>query len=215
VLPGVLVYMAQEPLMLWLAATYGGAGPVSEAFAAGRVGAVFAILGQFVLMVVMPRLAGINEDAHFLRMAATVGLLLLVVGALSVLFCIVAPWLPLLLIGPRYAHLQREVLIVTATASVATLTTLVVLCNRMRGWVRLDPLVALMQLVSIVALTLSWSYTEAGSVLMLSLLLSLLSLAGALTITACGLRWPHLSRPTIDSTLHREPTSRDSSPSHP
>ena len=54
----------QDPLVLWLALTFGGQTVVSETFAIGRIGAVFGLLGSFIIIVVTPKLAGISDGLH-------------------------------------------------------------------------------------------------------------------------------------------------------
>jgi O-antigen/teichoic acid export membrane protein len=170
--PTMVVYMMQDPLVLWLALTFGGKASLSETFALGRIGAVFALLGNFVIAVVAPRLARISDDLHFARMA---GLFLIVLVLLCVGATIVAEFAPsalLLLIGPRYAHLQSEVVLSIGTASFGVLLTFVATANRLRGWVRLEPLFAALQTVSIFVLAAQWSFRDSSSVLKLMVVLT-------------------------------------------
>jgi O-antigen/teichoic acid export membrane protein len=192
VLPGVLVYMLQEPLILWLAATFGGVAPVSGAFAVGRIGAVFAFIGQFLLVVVAPRLASVKDDAHFVKLVAIVAAGLVGFGSVAISLSYFSPWIFLLLIGPKYAHLDLEVQIVTATASINVLAMLVVLTNRVRGWVRLDPVVASCQVVAIFILAVHWSFQSAKSVLGASLLLACINLLFFLAVLIIGILKPKL-----------------------
>lgn len=192
VLPGILVFMLQEPLILWLTARLGGDGPLSETFAAGRIGAVFVVIGQFVTIVVTPRLARIGDDAHFVRMLLWAVAGVIAIGAALIAVTALAPSLPLALIGPKYAHLKVEVMLVAAIAAVNVLAMLLILANRLRGWIRLDPIAALLQLASIAGLASLWSYTSAASVLTLSLILTVINCAIAAAIAIAGARWPGL-----------------------
>jgi hypothetical protein len=192
VFPGVLVFMLQEPFILWLAATFGGVAPVSSAFAAGRIGALFAFIGQFLVVVVTPRLASVKDDSRLVKMVAIVAAVLVAFGTAAMALSYFAPWLLLLLIGPKYAHLDQEVLIVTATASINVLGMLIVLTNRLRGWVRLDPLVASCQVIVIFILAMLWSFESAKSVLGASLLLACNNLLLFLAIFIIGIFRPKL-----------------------
>jgi hypothetical protein len=192
VLPGVLVFMLQEPFIMWLAATFGGVAPVSGAFAAGRIGAIFSFIGQFLVVVVTPRLASVKDDAHLVKMVSMVAAGLVAFGGAAMGLAYFAPWLLLLLIGPKYAHLDQEVLIVTATAAVNVVAMLVILTNRLRGWVRLDPLVAACQLITILTIATLWSFESAKSVLGASLLLACNNLLLFLAIFLIGVSRPRL-----------------------
>lgn len=193
-LPGIAIFMVQDPLILWLAVTYGGQAPLSEAFAVGRAAAVFALLGNFVMVVVAPRLAGLKNDAHFVRMAAYLLAALGLASLAVVVFAYVAPSVPLLLIGPRYAHLESEVVIALTTASFNVLIALLAIANRLRGWVRLEPVVAMCQAIAILVTTMLWSYNDAISVLLLSMTLSGFSLVCIFSTSLLGLLWPALVR---------------------
>jgi hypothetical protein len=192
IVPVTAVYMVQEPLILWLAATYGGQAPVAEVFAVGRAAAVFTLLGSFIIVVVSPRLASIRDDAHFALMAASVlsGLGLLCLSV--VIMAYLQPSLPLLLIGSNYAHLDKEVVIAITTSSFTVLIMFVAIANRLRGWVRLEPVVAMCQVVAILGVTFSWSFHTALNVLLASMVLSGVSLACFLTTSIIGLLWPNL-----------------------
>jgi hypothetical protein len=86
-LPSTVVYMAQEPLVLWLALTLGGQTPLSETFAVGRIAAIYGILGSFIIVVLTPRLARTADEAHFARLT---GFFVVIVVALSAAALIVA-----------------------------------------------------------------------------------------------------------------------------
>jgi hypothetical protein len=193
-LPTMVVYMVQDPLVLWLALTFGGQAPLSETFALGRIGAIYAVLGNFTVAVVAPRLAGISDDGHFARMAALfLGVLVLIcLGA--VMLAYFAPSLLLVLIGPKYAHLQLEVVLAIGAASFSVLLTFLATANRLRGWVRLEPAVAVCQVAAIFILATHWSFNDSANVLRLTLVLAGLSCLGALTISVVGLLSPSTVR---------------------
>src|SRR5207244_4491955 len=54
ILPTMVVYMVQDPLVLWLTLTFGGQMPLSETFAVGRIAAIYGLLGTFIIVVVEP-----------------------------------------------------------------------------------------------------------------------------------------------------------------
>jgi O-antigen/teichoic acid export membrane protein len=158
-----LVYIVQLPVVLWLALTFGGKALLAETFAVGRIGAIYGLMGGFVGVVLAPRLARISDDAHFARIVGRfmLALVLLCVGATMIAY--LAPWALLLLIGPKYAHLEREVVLAIATASFELLTAFLAMANRMRGWVRLESVTAACQAAIIFILASQWSFHDSAS----------------------------------------------------
>jgi O-antigen/teichoic acid export membrane protein len=158
-----VVYMVQLPAVLWLALTFGGKTLLAETFAVGRIGAIYGLMGIFVSAVIGPRLARTSDDAHFAR---TVGLFLLALVLLSIgtiLVTYLAPSALLLLIGPKYAHLEREVVLSIVSASFELLTAFLAMANRLRGWVRLETVTAACQAVVIFILGSHWSFDDSAS----------------------------------------------------
>ena len=166
------VYTVQLPVVLWLALTFGGKALLAETFAVGRIGAIYGVMGVFVTAVIGPRLARISDDAHFARVVGLflLALVLLSVGATMIVY--LAPSALLLLIGPKYAHLEREVVLSVATASFELLTGLLTMANRLRGWVRLEPVTAACQAVVIFILASHWSFHDSASAWGLIIVLS-------------------------------------------
>jgi hypothetical protein len=156
--------------------TFGGKAPVAETFAVGRIAAIYALFGSFIIAVVAPRLAGIRDDAHFVRMAVYFLVCVVVLCAAMIIFAYLVPSVLLLLIGERYAHLHREVVLSVAGASFGLLTSFLVIANRLRGWVRLEPAVAMCQVIAIMVLAPQWSFQDSSSVLSLMVTLSGVSL---------------------------------------
>jgi len=167
-----LVYMVQLPVVLWLALTFGGKALLAETFAVGRIGAIYAVMGVFVTAVIGPRLARISDDGHFARPVGLflLALVLLSVGAIMIAY--LAPSALLLLIGPKYAHLEREVVLSVATMSFELLTGHLTMANRLRGWVRLEPVTGACQAVVIFILASPWSFHDSASAWGLIIVLS-------------------------------------------
>jgi hypothetical protein len=188
--PTTIVYMAQDPLILWLALTFGGKAPIAETFAVGRIGAIYALMGIFVGIVVAPKFARITDDAHFARMTALCLAALVLLSAAVTIIAYLAPSALLLLIGPKYAHLHREVVLSIVAASFSLLITFLAMANRMRGWVRLEPMVAVCQAVAIFVLASHWSFQDSASVLWLMVVLTGFSFLCFLMTSVVGLLVP-------------------------
>ena len=189
--PTTIVYILQGPLIFWLAWRFGGQVPLAETFAVGRLSAIYALLGNFIVAVVAPRLAGLVDDAHFARMTAffLLGLLLLCAGMTIVAY--LAPWALLLLIGPKYAHLQTEVILSMVGASFGVLIAFLAIANRLRGWVRLEPIVAACQALATVVLASRWSFRDSASVLELMAVLSCFSFICFFVTSVIGMFAPN------------------------
>ena len=170
--PTTLVFMAEGPLLLWLALTFGGKAPLAETFAVGRIGAIYGLLTIFIGAVVAPRLARVSNDAHFARMMGLFLLALVFVSAAATTVAYLTPSALLLLIGPNYAHLEKQVVLMIAGSSISVLTWFLSMANRLRGWVRLEPVAAACQAVAIFSLASQWSFHDSASVLELMVILA-------------------------------------------
>ncbi|MEZ5899129.1 MAG: hypothetical protein R3D51_06500 [Hyphomicrobiaceae bacterium] len=192
VLPSVLVFTFRDPLVMWLTATRAGTVAVADVFALSRISLIFAIIGNFATIVVVPRLATITDDRTFAKSLA--GALTIQAGICAMLFAVTlaAPQLILLLIGSKYAHLTAEVVILAATASASVLTSFLVLCARLRGWVGLDPPLAVLQLGITLAACFNWPFQSTADVLYLNLLLAAVGLGLSVLVMLIGWRVPHL-----------------------
>jgi O-antigen/teichoic acid export membrane protein len=193
VIPGILIYIIQDPLVVWLTEVRGGNLILSETFALGRIGAIFTLLTHFIVIVVSPTLARVREDGRFAKLLFIAVFLAAAFGASLTAVIFMVPWMPLLLLGARYAHLTTEVVIVTISATLVLLTTILTIANRLRGWVRLDPVFAIVQGTGLVGLSLTWSFANTHNVVMLNLVLATGSLFTSATISFIGLRWPELA----------------------
>jgi O-antigen/teichoic acid export membrane protein len=193
-LPTTVVYMVQDPLILWLALTFGGKAPLAETFAVGRIGALYGLIGIFIGAVIAPKLTRISDDAHFARMVALCLLALVLLSVAMTMIAYFAPSALLLLIGPKYAHLHREVVLSIMSSSLGLLLTLLAMANRLRGWVRLEPVTAGCQLVAICALASQWSFDNSESVLWLMVVLTGLNCLWFLITSLVGLFAPALVR---------------------
>lgn len=206
-MPSVAVFMLQEPLVLWLAATRIGSTAVAEVFALGRIGAIYALIGTFLYVVLIPVLSRITDNVKFIKVTAVCLAALCVVSAAALAIVWLFPALPLRLIGHQYAHLQAELLISMATATTTVLASFLILTGRMRGWVKLDPYFALWQLTAIVALCTFWQFDTTAHVLGLNLAIAFSSLICASATFGIGLMCPVLvsiSHPSAKDLMRNE-----------
>jgi O-antigen/teichoic acid export membrane protein len=190
VFPTTIVYMVTDPLVLWLALTFGGQSTISETFAVGRIAAIYGLLFGFIVVVVEPRLAGIKDEARFARMMGLFLLALILLSAAVTMVAHLAPSALLLLIGPKYAHLQIQVVLSIVASSFWLITTFLSITNRIRGWVRLEPVTAACQAIAVIVLASRWSFHDSTSVLWLSVVLAACNCLWFLMTSIVGLLVP-------------------------
>jgi O-antigen/teichoic acid export membrane protein len=192
--PAVLAFALQDSVILWLASRWGGPDVVASVFAVGRIAVIVGVVSAFSVAVIVPRLAGIADLRRFIRAGWAVK------GAMALLGLgiIAAAWLfpsPILwLLGPKYAHLESELLVALTTAAITLVSTPTILLNRAKGWVRLDPLIAIVQMLLLATLLPFWRFDTPRDVLLLSMVLSASLLVQGLAISLLGPRRPALVR---------------------
>lgn len=157
--PSAAYFSIQGPLTVWLSAYFAGTQSVAEVGALGRLGLIFGLLSGFMGAVLIPRLAAVTDDAHYLRRYLQFWVVLAAFGASVVALAWVVPdWL-LWLLGDAYAGLSAGVLVVAVSAVLTSWGGYVVGINNARGWVRLQPaavaIFAAIQVSLIMALDLS------------------------------------------------------------
>lgn len=189
--PAVLLFAMQDLVIYAIVWLTTGATLVANIFALGRISALIAMIGGLITVVVMPRIANMADGAAVLRkgfaVTGLIGAFLAGAGAMLWLF----PAYALLLIGSRYAHLQDELLLSFAIASLGALAGSVSQLNRAMGWVRGEPVVAGLQLLLLLALFGTQQVATTAQVLMLWLIVAALYCAMLLATTLTGMFKPH------------------------
>jgi len=192
VLPSIAVSTLQGPLVLWFTAQRVGISAVAEVYALSRLAAILALAGTFVYIVLIPRLSRISDERRFVRTLVFYFAGLSCLAILAVIFVAFVPQAPLWLIGSQYAHLEREILLAVCAVAVATMTSLIVLSNRLRGWVALDPFFSPIQLTLMVALCAMWDFSSTLNVVVLNLTLALCAFSCAAATFCIGILLPAL-----------------------
>jgi hypothetical protein len=190
VAPGVAIYALQDMAILWIAAVSGGPNVVAAVFALGRIGAIFSVIGNFVIGVIVPRLAANNDDRRFGR--TTWGLRGLILVGLGVVmaFSVLFPQVPLWLIGPNYSGLGGEVPIVVGIAALNLMAFTSGVVNRARGWVRIEAPLAILHGLVVAGLVAIWSYNSVADVLLLMLAVAASHCLMHVGISVAGVLWP-------------------------
>lgn len=139
-LPSAVYFSFQSPLVVWLSATFAGTKSVAEVGALGRLGMILGLFSGLIPMIIIPRLAAVVDEGLYRRRYAQYGLALML-GTMGMLAAAAElPGLFLALLGPNYAGLDYELLLVVGTAGLGLLGGYTVAINQARGWVRWQPL---------------------------------------------------------------------------
>lgn len=191
-LPSAAYFAVQGPLVVWLAATFGGTRNIAEVGALGRLGLVVGIFSSLTGVVFLPRLARVADDRLYRRRYFLFGGLMAAVAAAMLLAAWLFPQAFLALLGGNYAGLRRELLLVVAGAGLTLLGGYAVAVNLARSWTRLQTVavaaLAATQATLVFVLTLS---TTAG-VLLFNLWSAAVGCALQVAIAVLGFWRPRL-----------------------
>jgi len=189
-LPGALYFSIQGPLVVWLAATFGGARNIAEVGALGRLGMIVGMCSGLTGVVLLPRLARIVDDRLYLRRYLQYGglLLALAVGLLTV--TALFPGALLLILGSHYSGLHRELVLVIASAGLTLLGGYVVSVNLARSWNRWETLAVLLYIAAQAGFVAILPLGTTAGVLQFNLLSAAAGLGLQLAITVVGFQRP-------------------------
>jgi len=193
-LPSALYFAVQGPLTIWLAATFGGVRNIAEVGALGRLSLVVGIFSSLTGVVFLPRLAQVLDDDLYRRRCLQFAALLLGLALTLFAAAAVAPQPFLLLLGPHYAGLHHELLLVVAGAGLTLLDGYFVGVNLARSWTRLQGFAVGSLLVSQALMVALLPLSTTSGVLTFNLLGAAVALAGQLAIAWLGFtrpKWVH------------------------
>lgn len=187
-MPGSLVFATQDMLVYGLASLAGGTAVVAEAFALGRLAAIFVTLNSVMSNVVIPRIVNLADDRHALRNG-------LVPVLITALFCIgltgfaaLFPDMVLFVLGKNYGGLRLELVLSLATASFGLLAQMLGQVSRTMGWIRWEaPMIAL-HAAMVLALVPFFSFGTTRAVLTFTLIVSGLGVLEMVAIQIIGWR---------------------------
>lgn len=191
-LPSFGIFIIQGPIIYWLAAVQGGPQVVAESHALGRIAAILSLLGTITSVVIAPRLAMRATYSSWLHGVVLSAVAIVVSGLAAVSAAAAWPDVPLRLLGPAYGHLKLEVVLSIAAAAITVLNGLLVVSTRMRGWVSLEPAVAVCQTAVFSLLLGIISFQTTRDVMTVSLIFTSCSTAFAMSVLIAGHFWPRL-----------------------
>lgn len=146
-LPAAAYFAVQGPLVVWLSATFGGVRNIAEVGALGRLALVVGLFSGLIGTVFLPRLVHVTDDRLYLRRYLQFGSLLLAVAMALTLAAAAAPRLFLFVLGPKFAGLHFELLLVVAASGLSLLDGYAVNVNLARSWTRWQGAALMIQIV--------------------------------------------------------------------
>lgn len=189
-LPGAFYFAVQAPLVVWLAASFGGTRNIAEVGALARLGLAVGLISGLVGTVFLPRLARIADERLYRRRFLQFGGALAAFAGALLAAAALVPQAFLFLLGDHYAGLDDELLLVVGGAGVSLLDGYVVNVNLARSWTRWQggAVLALVAVQAILVAALPLATTR--GVLSFNLLSAVAALAGQLTVATVGFTRP-------------------------
>jgi len=189
-LPSALYFSMQGPLIVWLSATFGSTRNIAEVGALGRLALVVGMLSGLTGVVFLPRLAAITDDGLYRRRCLQYGFLLTLAAASLLAAAALAPRLFLMLLGPHYSGLHRELLLMVAGSGLSVLGSYFVNVNLARGWTRFQGITVLVELAGQILFVKLLPLSSTAGVLRFTLLSAATGLLCQFVLLALGFRRP-------------------------
>jgi hypothetical protein len=189
-LPGAAYYSVQGPLIIWLAATFGSTTTMAEAGALGRLGLVLSTFSGLTSVIFLPRLARIADERLYRRRFSQFGAFLLFLAVALLAAAWLQPGAFLILIGPHYAGLNRELLLAVAGAGVSLLGGYVVGVNVARSWTRWTSGAVVLLVATQALLVAVLPLDTTAGVLAFGLMSTSIGMLAQLVVTAAGFLRP-------------------------
>jgi O-antigen/teichoic acid export membrane protein len=164
-------FCLQGQITIFLISFFGSrATSVAEVGALGRLAMIFAIMGQLLLNIFVPAFARCQSATrlrwqYFAIVGAVAGFCATVIGA--------ATFFPnqfLLVLGAKYSHLQRELLLMVAGTVMNVLTGTIWVLNASKAWIAGSWLYIPLTLVTQIALIPYTDFSNVRQVLVFNLI---------------------------------------------
>ena len=157
--PNSIYYCMQGQLTIWLISVFGSATGVAEIGALGRLAVIFAVLASVMGNVVYPRFARVQEPQllwrRYWQILGGHAVLALVLLGITAAFPDALLWV----LGPKYAHLEKELFLMMLSAVLFSVLACMWQLNVARGWIvspwLMIPIGVLVQIILIVVLDVS------------------------------------------------------------
>jgi O-antigen/teichoic acid export membrane protein len=193
-LPSALYFSIQGPLVVWLSATFGSTRNLAEVGALGRLGLLVGMFSGLTGVVFLPRMARITDDQLFRQRYLQFGASLVAIAGGMLATAVLAPGLLLFILGPHYAGLHRELLLVVAGSGLTLLSGYAVGVNLSRSWNRWESVAVLVLIAAQACFVAVLPLGTTAGVLWFNVLSAVVGLSLQLVITATGFIRPQWVR---------------------
>jgi O-antigen/teichoic acid export membrane protein len=157
--PNSIYYCVQSQLNVWLISVFGSATAVADVGALGRLAVIFAMLASVMGNVIYPRFARVQEPGllwkRYWQILGGHAVLALILLALAGFFPDVLLWV----LGPKYANLKHELLLMVLSAVLFSILACMWQLNVARGWIvspwLMIPIGIVLQVILIILLDVS------------------------------------------------------------
>jgi O-antigen/teichoic acid export membrane protein len=190
-LPSALYFSIQGPLIVWLAATFGGTDNIAEVGALGRLGMAVGLFSGLSGIVFIPRLAQVTDDRLYLVRYLQYGAFLAAIAGALLAAAALFPELFLLVLGPNYSGLHYELLLTVTGAGLTLLGGYGVAINFARSWIRWQAAAAGVLVLGQAALVVFLALDTTAGILTFNVLTGALGLALQMVTNLVGFVAPH------------------------
>jgi len=186
--PASIVFATQDLFVYWLATLGGGAIVVAQAFALGRLAAIFVTLGSIMSNVIIPRVVNLADDSHAYRNGIIPVVLMALFCAAMTGFAGLFPDVALFVLGGKFRGLGTELMLSLGAASFALVAVMLGQISRAMGWIRWETPMTLVHVAAALALAPLFNFRTTAGVLSFNLVLAMLSVTEWAFIHFLGLR---------------------------
>jgi len=190
-LPSALYFSIQGPLVIWLAATFGGTDNIAEVGALGRLGLVVGLFSGLTGVVFVPRLALVTDPLHYRLRYLQYGAFMVLIAAGLLAAAALFPQLFLFVLGPHYSGLHRELLLTVGGSGLTLVGGYAVAINFARSWNRWQGAAAAVLFVGQALLVALVPLDSTAGVLTFNVLTAAIGLSLQLIINLLGFTKPH------------------------
>jgi hypothetical protein len=193
-LPSALYFSIQGPLIVWLAATFGGTRNIAEVGALTRLGLVVGLFSSLTTVVFLPRLARVTDERHWRARCLQFGGLLLAISLALLAGAALFPGALLWVLGASYSGLERELILVVASAGLILLGGYAVSVNLARSWTRWETASVLVLFLTQIVLAALLPLRTTSGVLLFNLGTAAMGLALQIAVACAGFIRPEWVR---------------------
>lgn len=168
--PNTVYYCFQGQLVILLISIFGNTNSIADVAALGRIGIIFSVLSAVMVNIILPSFSRCQSASLLWRRYLQVLIIILTFAALMISFVVFFPDKLLWILGNRYAHLQKELLLIVINTIFGFLVGSMWSINAAKAWVKYSWINIPFTLVVQIALLLILDVSKVTGVIMFSLI---------------------------------------------